>query len=115
MWRPSELGDVVAERELKLRRKGHRASLVRVRFGRPIKDPNSDRQEPWWCPMLITGLGKPRMTSIAGEDSLQALILALEFVSHILPLDAKRVGGKLRGSAKLSGRCLAARRNWNSI
>lgn len=33
------------------------------------------------------------MTSIAGLDSLQALILALEFVVRTLPFEAKRVGG----------------------
>jgi hypothetical protein len=33
------------------------------------------------------------MTSIAGLDSLQALILALEFVVVMLPFDAKRAGG----------------------
>lgn len=93
MWRPTELGDIVAERELKLRRKGRRASVVRVRFGRPIKAPNAGRQDPWWCPVLITGLGKPRTTSIAGEDSLQALVLALQYVVRLLPLEAKRAGG----------------------
>jgi hypothetical protein len=84
MWRPTELGDIVAERELMLRRKGHRARIVRVRFGRPTRGSNSDLQDPWLCPILITGFGKARMTSIAGEDSLQALILALEFVVRIL-------------------------------
>jgi hypothetical protein len=32
---------------------------------------------------------------IPGEDSLQSLVLAFEFVTHILPLEADRAGGHL--------------------
>jgi hypothetical protein len=35
------------------------------------------------------------MIAIAGEDSLQALVLALEFVTLNLPADAKRSGGSI--------------------
>jgi len=35
------------------------------------------------------------MRSIAGHDSLQALILALEFATQTLPHEAKRMGGEI--------------------
>ena len=95
MWRPRTLGSIIAERRLRLGRPRRRATVVSVKFGRPIRSPRPQRGDPWWCPIQITGLGKRRLQAIAGEDSLQALILALEFVSHILPLDAERAGGHL--------------------
>jgi uncharacterized protein DUF6968 len=44
----------------------------------------------------ISGLGRRRLEKVAGEDSLQALILALEFVSRVLPVEADRAGGHLQ-------------------
>ena len=35
-----------------------------------------------WCPVEITGLGPRSLRPIAGEDSLQSLVLALEFVTN---------------------------------
>jgi len=38
----------------------------------------------------ISGLGKRRLEKVPGEDSLQALILALEFTRRTLPAEADR-------------------------
>jgi hypothetical protein len=67
-----------------------------VKFGRPIRSPRPQRGDPWWCPVQISGLGKRRLEPVAGEDSLQALILAFEFASRVLPLEAERGGGHLQ-------------------
>jgi hypothetical protein len=75
MWKPSKLGEVIAERRLVARVRHHRSSGVVVRFGRPVQSPV--KGDPWWCPVEITGLGKPRFFAAAGEDSLQALIIAM--------------------------------------
>jgi len=40
-------------------------------------------------------LVKRRLRPIPGEDSLQALVLAFEFVTHVLPVEAQRAGGHL--------------------
>ena len=96
VWRPRTLGRVIAERTLKLERPGRRASAVRVTFGRPVRAPRPERGDPWWCPVEISGLGKRRLEKVAGEDSLQALILALEFAGRILPVEADRVGARLQ-------------------
>ncbi len=67
-----------------------------MRVGCPVRAPRPKRGDPWWCPVQISGLGKRQLEKIPGEDSLQALILALEFVSRILPAEADRVGGQLQ-------------------
>lgn len=95
VWRPTRLGRVIAARELRLLRPRRRASSVAVRFGQPVRSPRPRRGDPWWCPVEVTGLGKRRLTPIAGEDSLQALVLALEFVTNVLPIEARRAGGHL--------------------
>src|SRR5881392_2597568 len=95
MWRPRRLGKAVAERRLRLVRPRRRAAIVTVRFGRPVRSPRPERGDPWWCPIQVAGLGKRQLRPIAGEDSLQALVLALEFVTHTLPMEAERAGGHL--------------------
>ena len=35
------------------------------------------------------------LTSIAGEDSFQALVLAFQFVTLVLPAEAERAGGRI--------------------
>lgn len=95
MWRPSGLGELVAERQLVLERPGEPPDTVVVRFGRPVRAPVPEDPETWWCPVQVIGLGKDRITSVAGVDSLQALVLALEFVTNTLPDAARNVGGTI--------------------
>jgi len=95
VWRPRKLGTVIAERQLRFMGRNRRPRTVTVRFGLPIRAPRAQRRDPWWCPIQITGLGEQSMRPIAGEDSLQSLILALEFVTRVLPAEANRSGGRL--------------------
>src|SRR5437867_10275271 len=91
MWKPSELGEVVAERRLVGRVRNRRARALVVRFGRPVH--SSVKQDPWWCPVEIIGGRKPRFFAAAGEDSVQALILALRAADVTLgELNARRRG-----------------------
>ena len=94
MWKPRELGEVIAERRFTFRRSGRRPKAVRVRFGKPVQAPRAPR-EPWWCPLQVTGLGSKELQPIAGEDSLQALVLALKYTTRILPVEAKHAGGRI--------------------
>ena len=96
MWRPRALGIVIAERTLKLERPGGRATPVQVKFGRPVRAPRPERGDPWWCPVNISGLGKRRLEQVPGQDSLQALTLAMELVGRVLPVEADRAGGQLQ-------------------
>jgi len=95
VWRPRRLGSIIAERRLKLVRRRKPARTVVVRFGRPVRSPRPERNDPWWCPVEITGLGKRTLKSIAGEDSLQTLVLAFQFVTLVLPAEAERAGGRI--------------------
>src|SRR5437588_11108363 len=95
MWRPRRLGKIVAERRLRLIGPRRRPAIVTVKFGRPVRSPRPESGDPWWCPVAIAGLGKRRLNPIAGEDSLQALVLALEFVTRLLPFEAERAGARL--------------------
>ena len=94
MWRPRTVGVVVAQRSFLTRHRGRR-SPVAVRFGRPVRAAKPERGDPWWCPVEIEGLGPKTVRSIAGEDSLQALVLALEFAATVLPVEAQRSGMQL--------------------
>ena len=93
MWRLRRLGRVIAERKLRFVRPRRPNRAVVVRFGQPVRAPKPQRGDPWWCPVAVIGFGKRRLTLIAGEDSLQALVLALEFVTNVLPTDAWRARG----------------------
>jgi hypothetical protein len=95
VWRPRRLGSVIAERRLRLVRRRKPARTVVVRFGRPLRSPRPERRDPWWCPVEISGLGKRTLKSIAGEDSVQALVLAFQFVTLVLPAEAERAGGRI--------------------
>lgn len=95
MWRPRALGTVIAERALTLDRPRRRSTVVRVKFGRPVRAPRPQRGDPWWCPVQISGLGKREIEKVPGEDSLQALTLALEHVCRVLPFEADRAGIRL--------------------
>jgi len=91
MWHPTKLGRVIAERTLLFKRRGKRSRTVHVRFGQPVRR----RGGPWHCPVQMTGLGPKRVVAFAGEDSLQSLVLALEFVTLSLPAEARRAGGQV--------------------
>jgi len=92
MWKPESLGTVVAEREFLGRKASGRAARVRVRFGQPVKSKRGTKRDPWWCPIEIRGAGLDSFRSVAGIDSLQALILALDLITKVLPIEAERLG-----------------------
>jgi hypothetical protein len=100
VWKPDRVGEPIAERRLTLRRRGVRPKGVRVRFGKPVRAADPARGDPWWCPVEITGLRSRSFTAVPGVDSLQALVLALEYVTRVLPAEAKRMGGRIEWLAE---------------
>ena len=71
--------DAIASLELiHLGADGKRRQL-RVRIGRP----RYDERRSWACPILITGLDE-EIREIHGEDSMQALCLAVQRVHTVL-------------------------------
>jgi len=92
MWKPAELGEIIAERTFVLKSSGLRNKRVVVRFGRPVRGSDVPAGDPWWCPLQIAGMGSDTLRPVAGIDSLQALALALQLVERLLRAEAKRLG-----------------------
>jgi hypothetical protein len=95
LWKPESVGAVIAEREFVLARPSGRKARVTVRFGRPVIGKGASRRDPWWCPVEVRGAGFDSFRPVAGIDSLQALILALEFISRVLPDEVERAGFRI--------------------
>jgi hypothetical protein len=74
---------VVAERNYRLHRRAKRGLSVQARIGRPIPDPNAPTIA-WACPYELLVSGKRRPGAVYGEDSLQALELALQLLPTLL-------------------------------
>lgn len=94
MWRPRKVGDIIAERVCEFRSRVGSTKTVTVSFGRPVHSPK-ERDDPWWCPLAIRGAGFDEFLPVAGEDSLQALTLALAYAEVALKREAKRKSGTL--------------------
>ncbi len=92
MWRPRDLGDEFARRELHVLRAGVVVGVATLVVGRPVRSPEPTEGDPWWCPTLVTGIGADSFTPVAGEDSLQALTLALDFLRHTVSARAASHG-----------------------
>jgi hypothetical protein len=84
------LGEVIAERELQLRKADGSESAIRVRIGR--SHPSGD---DWQCPYEIAALGSKRSMAIYGVDSIQALTLTLKAINVELEVIAKQAAGSL--------------------
>ena len=70
-----------------------------VAVGQPYHD---DQWRAWRCPVRLDGL-VPHLPDIGGEDSLQALLLALR-VAHQQLAQAEANGAKLLNAAEEPGR-----------
>jgi hypothetical protein len=91
MWRPETIGEVIAQRRFSFPRRGKDLVAV-LTIGKPVKGP--DERDPWWCPVQV---GPPLavFSAIAGEYSLQALVLALGYLQTSLPSLAHAKGIRL--------------------
>ena len=99
MWKPDAVGSVIGERTLTLVFDSSERDVI-VRFGQPVREPEPDEAAPWWCPVEFAGLGPGGVAgkhffTIAGNDSLQAIELAIEFAQDVLPAFAAKAGGTI--------------------
>lgn len=95
MWKPSSLGTEMASRRLRFRPRAGRGREVVVRIGQPVRSPKPEPGDPWLCPYEIVGLGRHQLSTAAGEDSVQAMVLALRGIELTLQSRAKRAGGTI--------------------
>jgi hypothetical protein len=71
------LGEVIAERELEAVKDG-KSQVAIVRLGKPIKSADAT---DFRCPYQVAGIGDDVIRSASGEDSMQALQLAIKMVA----------------------------------
>jgi hypothetical protein len=66
---------------------------ITIQLGRPVRARGVPREDPWWCPVQIAGEGFSHFDSIAGIDSLQALMLAVVFAERVVVNRARNRNG----------------------
>ena len=94
------LGKVVASRQLDFVRQSGATEVAVVSLGEPVRP---DESGPWLCPYQVCAPSFERTFAIAGEDSMQALILALHVISSELISLQRQHGGEFKqyGEASL--------------
>jgi hypothetical protein len=75
-----ELGEVIAERRLRV--EGEPDRDVRVRIGRPR--PFDATESDFYCPFQVVGVGDERIHTTGGIDGVQALELAIWMLPTLL-------------------------------
>jgi hypothetical protein len=90
MTRPTHL-ETVAERLLELVSKDGSIEPVMVRIGKPQRTAD----ENWACTYQIMGETIERTRAIYGEDSMQALLLALSTIRAEMEAEARTTGRSL--------------------
>ena len=94
MWRPTVLGDVIAEdiREMTL---GDVTTNVHIKVGKPVREPSDDPNAPWFCPVLVSGIEGIGLVATPGETSLQALLLGIQLIGRCINREVSKHGGHL--------------------
>ncbi len=82
------MAEVIAERELEVTESGGGKRRAVVRIGKPVPDaaPGGD----WCCSVQISGLGDGKIRQAHGQDSFQALQLAVKMIRSLLGSHRKR-------------------------
>lgn len=88
--------EAIAERRLVFVSPDQTEVEVIVSFGKPQL---VEEGGPYYCPLRIIGLGPESVKSAYGEDSLQALMLAIRMAKANLEYRAATHGGVLRWSS----------------
>ena len=84
----SSVGVVIAERELLIFRK----TKVSIIVGKPELFPDGNG---YYCPFQIIGFGDQKVRYAGGEDTVQALILALKTIGALLYTSSEGKAGLL--------------------
>lgn len=92
MWRPKTVGSVFARRKLTITDPAGARTNAELIIGRPIRSPNPQDGDPWFCPFRLKGIGDEKVDAIAGHDSLQSLTLVLDYLRDCIPHEARKSG-----------------------
>lgn len=85
---------------------------VFVRVGQPVRSPEAQEGDPWWCRIEIDGLGHKRLMPIAGVDSLRSLLLALQFAKKCCQNLPKKKMVSFTGYQSGAGEIIQVLRQW---
>jgi hypothetical protein len=93
------IGKIVATRNLDFVRHSGESETAIVSVGEPVRPEGG----PWYCPYQVQTKSFERTFAMAGDDSMQALILTLHIIATELNALAKQHGGvfKQYGGADL--------------
>ncbi|MFC1770111.1 DUF6968 family protein [Nitrospirota bacterium] len=87
----TSVGTVIATRRLKVSEDRSREIIIDI--GMPMPFPDS---RDFYCPLHIKGIGSEKIQYTAGIDSVQALLLAIKYISARLSSHNKELGGAMR-------------------
>jgi hypothetical protein len=96
----SDLGQVIAERRLRLVGEEGEGRQILVLLGSPRTFPDSP---DYYCPYQITGIGDGKIRHVGGVDAFQALEFALQALGAKLQALNQDLNGKLRWDADEKG------------
>jgi len=85
------LGEVIAVRDLTFINRSGIAESAKVAIGRPVM---GEDEHQWWCPYRIEVPGFRKEFRMAGEDSMQALLLTVQIIKTELEALARDQGGR---------------------
>jgi|SRR5579884_2883948 len=91
------LGEIIAERVLEARRKGQSFTAT-VRIGKPFKSADAP---DYRCPYQVAGIGDDKVRAASGEDSMQALQLAIQMLAAELHFRYKEFGFTWLGESEI--------------
>lgn len=72
----------------------HKLTGEEIEYEFQVGRPYFEEGKNWWCPVVIIGPQSDKVHPIAGEDSLQSLNLALNFLGQRIKSLEKSLGGK---------------------
>src|SRR4051794_36070281 len=84
------LGRIIATRVLDFERASGEIEQALVMVGEPVQ---TESDGPWYCPYQIRTPSFEKSFAIAGEDSMQALVLTLHVLSSVLASLEREHGG----------------------
>jgi len=75
------IGEVIAERKLRLAQRDGRVTTITVKLGKPLEFPD---ETGFYAPFQIIGVGSEKAKYAGGVDGIQALQLAMKMIGAYL-------------------------------
>lgn len=93
LFKPSTIGEVIAERKFSVVSTPEGEDVVKILLGKPEKLPDGP---DFYCPFQIVGMGPDKVRCAYGIDAFQAIQLAMTAIGAFLKSLCESEGAKLR-------------------